>query len=95
MKYSTIQLHIVDDQGDILDVRDMFDTLKEAKERVRYMLKNPKMAFDDAAEIEGWHKRVYSIRLVTSHEGKREECLEEWFPKFYEANPETCPYCNA
>ena len=79
MKHSSIEIQIIDDQGDILDVQGGFQTIKSAKERVSFMLKYPETAFDSAHEIENYHKRVYTIRLASNH-----GYLNEWFPKFYD-----------
>lgn len=89
MKTQTIEILFVNDQEEVLHSLDYFDTVKEAKARVKATLENPKMTLDDSAEVKDWHKQVYQIQLKVNGEWH-----SGWYPKFYVEGAVTTPYAR-
>lgn len=86
-----IRLIAEDENREELDTIDHFDFLKEARAWVKDAWLSPDY-WDRRSEIDGYHKRVYTIQLL-----KRKnmwdpwECVEDWFPKFHKSDKENEP----
>lgn len=81
-----IRLIAEDENREELDTIDHFDFLKEARAWVKDAWLNPDY-WDRRAEIPGYHKQVYLIKLLKrKNMWDNWENIQEWEPKFFESS---------
>lgn len=83
--YKNITIELLDvDEYELSGMPYEFNTIKDALLFVK-MLMDPKDGpdyLDRKAEIKGYHRQLYTIRLMTDGESRR-ECYYDWFPSYF------------